>query len=721
MQNTLIHGGLPEEYELHTLIQLSSLMRKKYSNYQRYLSHKTEQVTNTIKELFINENLLGELSNICKYNCTLNVTINLPLDKWPFSANNGIPFAQGSNILNSIYPINLNYAMAIDMSQPFSRYINFHFIKEAPIEIASWLAKVVFVENLSDNWREGVAGIAIADTTSGLFFGLFLSNSAVYAIYARSSPIINSGRSQFIAVAKICSRKINQKHNLQLKFDESCQRMMFIVDDMCGITIDDIGLVPGLIYKNELGEKRCYNTSFTTVKSWDVQELSANDRYIPISLYFGFGILCLVDINDIEYPDAKIHTSYDCNIKCNLYIADFSLGNIKNRKLICHKITDEFSELLENGDNDTPKDWQHFFTMEEIYRLLEKLCKQYPKICHMIHLGDTPKSYGSVADIPINAICAGSRDPTKPHILIVSGLHAREKASINPSLAYFYWFVCSNSSQAIKLRSESTLVYLPLADPASYVRDDAWTVWDPNTKMYINVPGKFLRKNSNYVGTVKNGESGVDIDRNFGTIRDISDKLVPTGTILIPREWMNDSKLSCNGTWGLSGSSDNPESPIYRGPNSFMSSWLGKSGHVPEIETLAIQRLCQLFPFRAAIIHTGIGYRLTHPQFPDTKLSSSPWTVSPDDICSFTRLCHYVANGTRYTACTPHVPASGTAIDWIYTAGQLRSSRYCPNLGTLSLVAETGDKFYPDFTEMKNVVNNGAMLNYAIHIASLGL
>jgi len=139
-----------------------------------------------------------------------------------------------------------------------------------------------------------------------------------------------------------------------------------------------------------------------------------------------------------------------------------------------------------------------------------------------------------------------------------------------------------------------------------------------------------------------------------------------------------------------------------------------------EVECRVIQRLCQLYPLNMAMIHMGVGYRLTHAQFPNNGEQSREfqcWLVGMEDRNTYTNICRQIVQGTKYIPSSPHVPASGTMVDWIYVSGKVRKQRIISSLGTIAMACETGDKFYPSFSEMNDAVANGMLLNYAAHSA----
>jgi hypothetical protein len=734
-----VYGGLPEEHDLQTMHQHADLMRKKYANHVRYHAHK-EQLRALGHDLQLGSStfsapysLLGTSSRILGHVCKLSLSSRIPNDRWPLNMENGIPFSQGVNGGNTTlefsdeiksHVINFNSDKQIDLSKKFSRFQGFQFTK--PLNKFSgnsivWASSGVSVTSSTDDWRQCPAGIAMADTRSGIFVALLLAKTGVYVLYARISIDEANTYSQFISTMRLCSREESQEHVLQIAWENTANHIVFSVDGKCGITIENLGLVPGTIYCNN-GEDRRYNTVFTSVKRWGYEGTIETDCCRPESFHFGIGVVNLMDLADYEHPSLEVqNNTVQCNYKCSLSCRSFSLDDGYKVNVNNNHVMGEISELVQK-DESAPLDWNHFFTLDEIYKLLDSLASRYSERCKTFNLGRTPIHYKNVADIPITAIYVGNVAKDAPHMLLIGCLHARERASLNPSLAYLYWLVCSNSQEATKLRSTCALVYLPVADPGSYIRDDASTVWDSDSSEYINVPGHFIRKNSNRGDVVLvEDETGVDLDRNFGVIRNVTPELTYSGSALIPAQWSSNSYFRNNGSWGMQGSSSVLKSPIYMGIQTSKWQWNSYGGGT-EIETRAIQRICQEYPFRSALIHAGIGYRLAHPQFPPKdKSSSSAWTVSEEDKHTYTRLCRHVVIGTRYLPCAPHVPASGTAADWIYTAGQLRKVRGNGNLGTLSLVAETGRSFYPSFTEMEDAVINGIALNLAVHSTSARL
>lgn len=757
-----IYGGLPEEHDLQTMQQHANLMRNKYINHTRYYEHshketeKIVQFNNMMTDsltLPVVYSLLGASSYYSNELCILNLVYKIPLDKWPFSIDNiknieisqtemntsGVEFSAH----NKKHFINFSSIKEIDLSKKLlTQGFQFTKLLKNQNNTIIWTATGISINNNSpDDWRECPIGISILDISSGIFVALLLSKKKVHVMYSRIENNKNENNyTKFISTMCLCSREPGQEHTLQISWNTQENCIAFTLDEKHGVTITHLGLAPGIIYSG-----RRYNAVFTSVKYFTdcasgniVTDNLDNNSGI---LHFGIGNVNLMDYADYEHPSLQVKSGlYKCNYECVLTCSSLSISNINKKKQIPVVNENVFMAEISNTIYDwAPIDWNHFFTLNEIYKLLGDLALKYPERCRVFDIGKTPESYraAGVADIPITAIYVGNVSKNTPHMLLIGGLHSREQASINPSLAYLYWLVCSDSAQATKLRSSCALVYLPVADPASYIRDNAFTVWDELLLKYVNVPGHFLRKNSsNYHHNISvpkiinNTETGVDIDRNFGVISVLSSQLTYSGTPLTPPEWKLNSYLQKNGTWGMGqGSSNIPQSPIYRGNALSQWPWYSYGGN-SEIETRAIQRLCQDFPFRSALIHSGVGYRLSHPQFPtktsDTTnnpdFSDACWTVSSEDKDTYVKLCRQLTQETQYVACAPHVPASGTAVDWIYTSGQVRKVRGQISLGTLSFMAETGDKgFYPSFDEMSDIVANGIALNFAIHSESINL
>jgi hypothetical protein len=427
-----------------------------------------------------------------------------------------------------------------------------------------------------------------------------------------------------------------------------------------------------------------------------------------------------------------------------------------------------------------PADWRHYFTFPEIIKLCTYLSQQYPSRCRKLNCATTPKTYLNVADISITAYEVGilgyknTKNSTPqpsplPYFLLIGGLRARERGSINGPLAYFTWLCISNDPLAKFLRRTTRLIYLPVADPASLVRDDAFTVWDSVKKSYINVPGHFIRKNSNFQNlfaddttssnpsknnTLKNiygeEETGVDLNRNFGAHQDpfqIQSRLVSDfkNGVIPP--------LTLKGNWGVLPigkldpesstfpSSKEPLSPAYAGPaksQSTMNKLFGNTdeslGGNTELEVQVIQRLCMEYRILMALVFQGTGNRLVHPHFPQTpsylesikkKLQIQEQvqlsTVSETDKTIYIRFCKALVQHTELVPYQEYELDDGDCLSWIHTQGQWNLVRKNPQLGTLSFGIELGSTFYPSFEEMGELVMISLQVILNAHRISVNL
>jgi hypothetical protein len=504
--------------------------------------------------------------------------------------------------------------------------------------------------------------------------------------------------------------------------------------------VESTGLIPGAMYMDSSsGDVRRCNTQFRTisggVNTSTVFLESVHAVRQVRTLHAGFGFMTLSDL-----PDPDIVTPLDTPLQncsplldviVNLQLATVSLDDglrSAHKPEVIANLYDTMrcAPVCSVASQFRIIDWNHIFSFEEIHELLVYLTTLRPKHCRLVELARTPETYGSTANLPIWAVEVSAHNLERvscgdvPCILYVSAIHARERGGVNACLAYMYWLLLSTCLEAATLRSTTTTVFVPVADPATYVRDDSYTVWDESRKTYTNIPGLYLRKNSN-------PGACVDIDRNFGAIIPLNAHLEATAPEIVPRRWRNDPHLRCNGGWGLEGSSGDPGSPVYRGEHGRRSGVLGwlpllfsaAAGGGSEIETRALQSLCFRYRFGMAVIHAGIGYRLLHPRFPiNNDAASDSSTVSQTDQRLYTTLLSKLSTSTRYNVFSPQRPVAGCFADWLYTLGQERKYRGAAisgDPGTLAIVAETGSAFYPSFEEMGDVTHQGFLLNLAIH------
>jgi hypothetical protein len=58
-------------------------------------------------------------------------------------------------------------------------------------------------------------------------------------------------------------------------------------------------------------------------------------------------------------------------------------------------------------DATVPLDWNHYFTLDEINRILLSFSTRYPDVCRVVELGRTPNNYYIGVNLPINALFIG--------------------------------------------------------------------------------------------------------------------------------------------------------------------------------------------------------------------------------------------------------------------------------------------------------------------------
>ncbi len=217
---------------------------------------------------------------------------------------------------------------------------------------------------------------------------------------------------------------------------------------------------------------------------------------------------------------------------------------------------------------DTPENYEYgtmggYLTYEQFLEQLDLMYEKYPNlITPKMPIGDFKTHEGR--DIYHLRISNNPMvDENKPEILYTSLHHAREPNSLS-QLIFYMWYILENyetDEQIQFLINNTEMYFIPMINPDGYVYNQ--TI-DPNG-------GGLWRKNRRDNG---DGSFGVDLNRNYAY------------------------------NWGLDdvGSSPNPSSDVYRGPEPFS-----------EPETQAVRSLVNDHEFRITLNYHSFSNVLIHP------------------------------------------------------------------------------------------------------------
>jgi hypothetical protein len=204
-----------------------------------------------------------------------------------------------------------------------------------------------------------------------------------------------------------------------------------------------------------------------------------------------------------------------------------------------------------------------YFTYEEMLAELGKMVQQYPDLITTAQpIGD----FTSVQGRPILWLRVSDEaqtDEAEPEVLYTALHHAREPNSLS-QMIFFLWYLLENYGQdpeVTYLVDETELYFIPCINPDGYIFNEEN---NPNG-------GGLWRKNLSEIDGVP---FGVDLNRNYGY------------------EWGFDDN----------GSSSNPNSQVYRGPEPFS-----------EPETQAVKFFCEQHEFQIALNYHTHGDLLIHP------------------------------------------------------------------------------------------------------------
>ena len=306
-----------------------------------------------------------------------------------------------------------------------------------------------------------------------------------------------------------------------------------------------------------------------------------------------------------------------------------------------------------------PQNWHQgsmggFFNYQEMLDEFAEMAAQYPNLIAPLdtvpnittHNGH-PIYWTRVSNNPL------TDDPDKPEVLYTALHHAREPASL-AQMIFFLWYALERyetDPEIAFLLDHTELYFMPCLNPDGYLYNEQT---DPNG-------GTFWRKNRR---VNDDGTFGVDLNRNYGY------------------EWgFNDT-----------GSSPNPGSSTYRGPEGFS-----------EPETEAVRQFCEAHEFQIALNYHSFGNLLIFPWGYSDELTPDGETfqIMGD---AMTRENNYLPGTASQTV---GYTVNGTSDDWMYGEQTTKELIY-------SMTPEVGPDiygFWPPASEINQVVKSALLQN----------
>ncbi|MGB9911980.1 MAG: M14 family zinc carboxypeptidase [Candidatus Kapaibacteriota bacterium] len=344
----------------------------------------------------------------------------------------------------------------------------------------------------------------------------------------------------------------------------------------------------------------------------------SNAKYHLVKIYIenNFDFHKLLSLNlDLE----SAATEKD---EINLIINDFEKESLSKSGLKFQLLIEDYESFLanrieENFEKFATEETQdfEFGSMGGFYKL-EEITSQFEKLRQSEFFVERKEIGYSWENRPIIAYCFGSKDTTKPELLVTALHHSREPATVTTVL-YFLQTLLNKAKDGDKeskfLLENRRLWVIPVLNPDGYYY---------NQTKYPN-GGGLWRKNRRPINQT---DTGVDLNRNYG-----------------PFDFWNANN---------NGSSTNPKNETYRGPAPFS-----------EPEIVALRNFCMTRNFRLALNFHTYGGMLIYPY------SALPYET-PDSnwFRSFGIHIHTFASyyfGTDRQ--TVGYPTRGSSDDWFYT------------------------------------------------------
>lgn len=293
-----------------------------------------------------------------------------------------------------------------------------------------------------------------------------------------------------------------------------------------------------------------------------------------------------------------------------------------------------------------------YFTYAEMLAELEQMAEMYPDlITAPATIGDFTSERGH----PVYWLRVSDQAPAdeaEPEVLYTALHHAREPNSLS-QMIFFLWYLLENyghDPEVTYLLDETELYFIPCINPDGYLFNEEN---NPNG-------GGMWRKN---LAEINDVPFGVDLNRNYGY------------------EWGFDDF----------GSSSEPNSPVYRGPEPFS-----------EPETQAVKYLCEQHEFQIVLNYHTHGNLLIHPwgyndqpteEDPIFKGLASVMTAQNDfRVGTATETVGYIVNG----------PSD----DWMYGEMESKPKAY-------AYTPEVGNSFWPAASQIETLNKSCVWQNLA--------
>jgi len=289
-----------------------------------------------------------------------------------------------------------------------------------------------------------------------------------------------------------------------------------------------------------------------------------------------------------------------------------------------------------------PQNWSYgsmggHLTYKEMLNHLDSMRARYPGLISIRMPLDSIKTqndsamwYVRISDQPeIN-------EPGEPKALFTAVHHAREPVGMH-QLIFFMWYLLENhagNDEVKNLVNNSDLYFIPCLNPDGYIFN----------QQEFPQGGGMWRKNR-----AKNPDNltfGVDLNRNYGF------------------------------RWGIDdvGSSPDPASDVYRGPEAFSES-----------ETRAVKKFCEANQFKLALNYHAFGNFLLNPWGYDG-------TTINQDSSKFRQLARELTkeNNFRSGTCleTLNYNSNGSSDDYMYEKNPAKAS-------IMAFTPEVGNEFWP--------------------------
>ena len=367
-------------------------------------------------------------------------------------------------------------------------------------------------------------------------------------------------------------------------------------------------------------------------------------------------------ISDLSNSDIEVLREY--NIPHEIQIADVTkyyiernnqsepAGNSTLRSGSCKPAPPEFK--TPNGFNYGSMGG--FFTYDEAIRKIDSLAILYPNIVTSKNPIGTYKTTEGREIFWLKISDNPNKKEDEPEILFDALHHAREPLSLS-QLIYFMYYICENYSTNPEIKNlvdQIEMYFVPIVNPDGYVFN---FTTNPNG-------GGMWRKNRRINS---NTSFGVDINRNYGK------------------------------GWGYnnSGSSNNINSDVYRGPSAFSE---------PEIQ--AMRDFCNDHQFKFAMNYHTYSNLLVYP-----------WgylSKNCNDSLSFREISKNLSKFNKFKYGTDletvGYSTNGSSDDWMYGDSTTKPMifSFTPEVGTIE------DGFWPTINRIIPLCNESIYMNLTI-------